>query len=250
MDKKERKKHKLLLVAPSGREYKLGFLSPCKNGVVLGTAKSEEVDTSHLTIIFKGETLSSHITPQERLEKRRYFHHLSKKQIVKKFQTSIEEKLIYPLPPEKMSQEVMYITQEFENWLNTIMTTLYEERDSPREIIHVLNFKKLLEKLPRLIEDLTKSPSSFLGLCKAKEILEDELKIAGVTDRGLLIVPFINQLYSVDFSLLTNFSFDPTLEEREISSPLNEIYHSMGIPQYMKEIEKNKFLEKLLSKDR
>ena len=32
-------------------------------------------------------------------------------------------------------------------------------------------------------------------------------------------------------------------------NPLNEIFCSTGVPQYMEEIEKKKFLEKLLSKD-
>jgi len=250
METEEKKKHKLLLMAPSGKEYELGFLSPCRDGIVLGTAKVEDVDTSHLTVIVKGETLSSHITPQDRVENRRYFHPMNKKQIAQAFQKIVEEKLVSPLPTEKMSQEVMYVTQKFEKWLNTVKAILYQEIVTSKEVIHVLNFKKLLEKLPRLIEEITKSPSSFLGLCKASELLEDESKIAGVTKSRLLILPFEDQLYGVNLPLLTNFSFNPTLEEGEISAPLDDIYRSMGIPQYMEEIKKKKFLEKVLSKEK
>ena len=90
----------------------------------------------------------------------------------------------------------------------------------------------------------------FLGLCKAKEILEDKSKIAAISDSRLFLIPFENQLYSVDFSFLTNFSFKPSLEQREMSNQLAEIYRSMGILQYMEEIEKKRIMEKLLSKDR
>lgn len=60
MEKEEKKRHKLILIAPSGKEYKLGFLSPCKNGIVIGTAEVEEGDTSHLTVLFNEDSISSH----------------------------------------------------------------------------------------------------------------------------------------------------------------------------------------------
>lgn len=246
----KKKRQKLVLIAPSGKGYMLGFLSPCRNGFVLGVPKVEEVDTSHLTVTYKEEILSAHITPQEHSENRQYFPTLSKSRIVKEFQTLIEQKLVSPLSTEQMSEKVMYVTQKFENWLNSIKDILYQERVTSKEVVHVLNFKQLLEKLPQLIEEFKKSPSSFLGLCKAKKVLEDKSKIAAINDSRLFLIPFENQLYSVDFSLLTNFSFKPSLEQREISNPLAEIYRSMGIPQYMEEIEKRKILEKLLSKDR
>jgi len=249
METEEKKKHKLRLVAPSGREYEIGFLSPCRDGVVLGTSKVEDVDTSHLTVIVKGETLSSHITPQDRLENRRYFHPMNTQQIVKKFQRLVEEKMVYILPSEKMSQEVMYVTHELEKWFNSIIDILYQEKVTPNEIVHVLNFKKLLGKLPRLIEEIAKAPSTFFGLCKAGEILEDESKIAGITNSRLLLLPFEDQLWCVNLQLLTNFSFNPTLEKEELSSPLDDIYRSMGIAQYLEEVKKKKFLEKLLSNE-
>jgi len=246
----EKKRHKLILIAPSGKEYKLGFLSPCKNGIVVGTARIEEVDTSHLTVLFNEESISSHITPQDGVERRRYFPLLNMKEMAKKFQTIVEDNLISPLSPDEMSQEVFYLTKDFENWFNKIQTSLYQERVSSKEIIHILNFKNLLEELPQLIEEITKSPSSYFGLCKASQILEDKSKIAGFTNSRLLVIPFENQLYVINFPLLTDFTFKPTLERGVISAPLDEIYRGMGIPQYIEEIEKKKFLERLLSKDK
>jgi hypothetical protein len=38
-----KKKHKLQLISPSGEEYELGFLSPCRDGFVLGTPRVEGV---------------------------------------------------------------------------------------------------------------------------------------------------------------------------------------------------------------
>ena len=40
-----KKKHKLVLIAPSGREYKIGFLAPSKDGLVIGTPKVKGIDT-------------------------------------------------------------------------------------------------------------------------------------------------------------------------------------------------------------
>ena len=246
----EKKRHKLILIAPSGKEYEIGFLSPCRDGIVLGTSKVEDIDTSHLTVIAKGETLSSHITPQDGIGKRQYFPPLKIKEIGKKLQTIVEDKLISPVSPQEMSQEVLYLTNDFENWLNTIQAILYHKKVSSKEVIHIFNFKNLLEKVPLLIEEITKSPSSYFGLCKVSQILEDESKIAGFTDSRLLVIPFENQLYAINLPLLTDFRFKPTLAEEKISVPLDEIYQSMGIPQYMEEIEKKKFLEKLFLKDK
>ena len=245
MKSDEKKKHKLLLIIPSGEEYNLGFLSPCKDGIVLGTSKVEDVDTSHLTIIVKGETLSSHITPQDGTEERQFFPSLGIKDIGKKLQTIVDDKLIAPLSAEEISLDLIFFTKKFRNWLNTIQNTLYQKKVSSKEVIHIFNFKKLLEKVPELIERITKSPSSYFGLCKASQILEDKSKIIGFTETGLLVIPFENHLYTINLPLLTDFTFEPSLQKADMSTPLDEIYRSMGIPQYMKEIENKKFLEKI-----
>jgi len=244
-----KKRHKLYLVSPSGEEYELGFLSPCRDGFVLGTPRIEGVDTSHLTTILKKGILSAHITPQEHPQDKRYFPPMSKEEIAEKTQALIEGKFISQLTTNQLSENVLYITQKFLDWLESLMDALYEKRILPKEVIHILNFKRLLRNLPRLIEEFKKSPYSFLGLCKAREILEDRSKIYGINNSGLFIMPLENQLYGIDFSLLTNFDFVPTLEDQEISTPLDEIYSSIGISQYMEEIQKKRFLEKLLSKE-
>ena len=98
----EKRKHKLILITPSGKEYKIGFLSPCTDGFVLGTAKAEDVETSHLTVLVKNETLSSHITSQDGLKQRQYFPSLEIKEIGKKLKTLVEDNLIVPLPPDEL----------------------------------------------------------------------------------------------------------------------------------------------------
>lgn len=240
------KKHKLLLVTPSGREFELGFMSPCRNGYVLGVSQVEGVDTSHLTVTAKEGKLSSHITPQEHPQNRRFFPQVNLEDFAKTFQEKVKQDLVSPLSTDQLSEEVIYVTQKFSDWLDSMKNTLYEKRTSSKEVVHVLNFKKLLEKLPQLIEELKNSPSSFFGMCKAKEILEGTSKILGLTKSGTLVIPVENQLYPADFSFIANFN--PVLEQQEVSSPLSEIYRGMGIHQYMREVEKKKIVEKLLSK--
>ncbi len=244
-----KKKEKIHIITPSGKEIKLGFLSPCKNGIVVGTAQVEDDDTSHLTIIAKEDFLSSHITPQEHPENRRYFPRMKKSQIVDRFQTMLEHEMISPLSTEHMSEKVFYATRKFENWFNTIKTILFQKRVTSKEIIHIINIKELLEMAPRLAEEIGKNPSAFFGLCTANEILKDESKTVGINNSGLMLIPHEDQLYQVNLFMLSNFKFNPTLEPQEISNPLAEIYQSLGIPQYMKEIEKKKILQKLFSKN-
>jgi hypothetical protein len=247
------KRHRLYLIAPSGKKYKLGFLSPCRNGIVLGTTEVEGVDTSHLTIIAKDRIVSSHVTPQKHEEDRRYFPSMSKEEMVEKVKVLTEDlsegRFISQLSKNQLSEEVLFITKKFVAWLNSIKETLYEKRVSSKEVTHILNFQRLQRKLPQLIEELKESPQSFFDLCKAGEILEDSSKFLGLSRSGLAVVPFENELVGVDFSFLAGFNFIPNLKEREISNPLAEIYQSIGVPQYMKEIEEKRFLEKLLSKD-
>lgn len=235
------------MVTPSGSEVELGYLSPCLDGFVLGVPKIEGTDTSHLTIIQKEGMLSSHITPQDNSQKeRKYFPKLNLGDFIKAFQEKAEKNIVIPVPTDKLLEDVFYITQKFVDWMDFVWSTLSEKRTSSKEIIHVLNFKKLVERIPQLVKELKKSPSSFFGICKTKEILEDSSKIFGITESKLLVMDFENQLYYVDFSSLLNFN--PVLEKQELSTPLSELYNSMGINQYMQEVEEKKILDKLLSK--
>jgi len=240
-----KRKHKLLLVTPTGREIELGYMSPSRNGVILGAPQVEGVDTSHLTVISKGEVLSSHITPQEHPQDKQYFPPVNLEDISNTFQKLFDQKLLSPLPTDQMTEDVFYVTQKFTNWLESVKNTLFEKRTSKKEIIHVINIKKVLAKLPQFVEGFQASPSSFLGLCKAREILADTSKVLGMTNTRLFVIPIENQLYLADISFIINFN--PILEQQEISNPLSEIYRGMGISQYMREVEKKKIVEKLLS---
>ena len=53
----DKRKLKLVLISPKGHEYQVGFLSPCRDVFVLGTSQIEQVDSSHLTILCKKESL-------------------------------------------------------------------------------------------------------------------------------------------------------------------------------------------------
>jgi hypothetical protein len=245
----DKKKHRLYLISPSGKEYEIGFLSPCRDGFVLGTRQIEGIETSHLTVISKKGTLSSHITRQDTTHRREYFPPLTKKHIVEKFQSLKAEDSFCELSTRQLSEEVFYVTQRLLDWLDSLLQALYEERVTTKEVIHILNFERLIKNLPTLIKEISESPYSFFGLCKARDILSDNSKIAGITNSGMLIVPSKNGLHNINLSMITDFDFEPTLEKQHVSSPFIEITRAIGIPQYMEEIKNKKFLEKLLSKD-
>lgn len=63
--------------------------------------------------------------------------------IGKKLQKLVEDNLIASLPPDELFKEVFYLTKDLENWFNRLQATFYQERESPKEVIHILNFKKL-----------------------------------------------------------------------------------------------------------
>jgi hypothetical protein len=243
-----KKKHRLYVISPSGKQYELGFLSPCKNGLILGTSQLEEVETSHLTILKKGRTISAHITPQNTKHSRTYFAPMSIQEISGKFQSIVRESSVSPLSEKQSSEEVLYITRRMFNMLKGLFDALYEERVSSKEVVHILNLKRAIKRLHGFGKKLQhESPDAFLGLCRAEEILHDRSKIVGITSSGVLMKRFRNKLYGVLFPLITNFDFVPTAEKQEISNPLIEISNVMGIPQYVKEIVNKKFLEKLFS---
>lgn len=242
------KKHKLIVVTQSGEEIKLGFVSPSSDGFVLGVTKTEGIETSHLTVLGKDGVLSSHITPQDNLQKeRKYFPNFNFKDLPKNLQEKLIQNAVTQVPKNKLLEDVLYITQKFNDWMDSFLSALYEKRTSRKEVIHMLNIKKFVEKAPRLVEELQQSPSSFIGTCKTKEILEDNSKIFGITNSRSLVIPIENQLYYFDFSFILNFN--PVSEQQEISNPFSEIYESVGINQYLQEVEAKKILDKLLSKD-
>jgi len=246
---KSKKGHKLVLISPNGIEYQIGFLSPSRNGFVLGISQIGEEETSHLTVIQKRGEISAHITPQTHPENSEYFLPMNKKEIAARFQSLVDNNLIFPLSPEQLSEEVLYITKKVIDWYDSLRKAIYSKKSTRKEVIHTLDFKRLVEKVPRLINEIKESPESFFGLCKARDILVDHSKIAGINNARALIVPIDGRLYGIDFSTFTSFDFTSSMDLREIQNPLMEVYKSMGIPQYMQEIQKKNFLERLMAKE-
>lgn len=246
---RRRKKQKLILISPSGKEYQIGFLSPCTDGYVLGTSQLNKEEGKHLTVLYKKETILAHTTSQKTPEKR-YFIPFNVKEFVARFQLLLENKMVFQLSNEQLSEDILYVTKKFEDWFNAFVKALYQKKTTRKEITHVLNFKKLFEELPKLLDEFKKSPQSFVGLCKAKDMLKDNSMIAGISTSRALIFRDGKKLLGIDFGLFTNLDFVPSITQSQINNPLNELLQSLGISQYIQEevIEK-KFLENLLYKE-
>lgn len=162
----------------------------------------------------------------------------------------IEKDMIHPLTQAQTSENVLYVTQKFVDWLDSLKDAIYQKKILPNEIIHILDFQRLIKRLPVLDDEFKQSPQSFLGLCKAYEMLKDHSKILAINDSKILIVPYRGRLYGINLSFFLGFSFDPTMNQKEISGPLAEISHGLGIPQYIAEVQNRDFFQKLLSKDK
>jgi hypothetical protein len=91
-----RKREKLVIISPSGKESKIGFLSSCKDGVVLGVSQTQGMDISHLTVLNKKGLVSSHITSQSQGD-REYFSPITKKEIVRRSRLLLETKCRFRL---------------------------------------------------------------------------------------------------------------------------------------------------------
>lgn len=243
-----RKKEKLLIITPSGKEYEIGFLSPCKDGFVLGASQIEGMNTPHLTVLNKKGTISSHITPQYQGD-REYFPPLTTKEIVRRYQSLVENQMLFQLPQEQLPQNIVYVTKELFNLLDSLKKAIYQKKSTKKEKIHILNFMRATEKAPKLFKRIMDSPQSFFGMCKAGDLLKDKSKIAGITDSKIIVIRYRRKLYGINFSSLMAFSFVPSTNSQEARSPLAEIYESFGVPQYIQRIERKKFFERLLKND-
>lgn len=247
---KTKKREKLVLVSPIGKEYEIGFLSPCTDGFVLGTSQTKKEESSHLTILRKSGKISAHITPQKSSKQRQYFIPLSIEEFTARIELLIENKAIFQLSHEQLLEEVMYVTVEFEKWYNTILKALVQKKETEKEITHYLNFKNLCNKLPDLVDMLKSSLPSCFGVCKAKDILTNDSIIAGITNSNTLIVPIEKELIGIDLRVFTNFMFFPLMDKSELSDPWTEFLQSIGITSYIQqEVIEKKFLENLLSKE-
>ncbi|MGD0204136.1 MAG: hypothetical protein ABSC20_09570 [Candidatus Bathyarchaeia archaeon] len=247
---KKRKKEKLVLIAPSGEEYKIGFLRPCTDGFVLGTTQMEG-ESSHLTILHKEDILSAHITPQNSLKQQQYFPPVSLKETKTRLGYLIENKMIFQLSQEQLSEEVFYLTKKFQDWFDALISALFQKETSENQVTYVINFKRLFDELPNLVEQLKISPQSFFGICKAQNILSDSSIAIGISNSKSLIIPIEKELIGIDLSTFTNLEFIPSTDKPQLDSPLTEIYQSMGINQYIKqEIIDKQFFEKLLTPEK
>jgi hypothetical protein len=241
--------HKLFIITPAGRKIQVGYLSPCRDGFVMGVSEIPEVETSHLTVLHKDGRLSSHITPQKgHLAERRYFLPVTVEKVAKRLQAIIENNLVFPLRQDQMSEEVMYITQRLAALYNSLLKALYSKETSRKEVRHIIDFKKGIERIPELLEVLQKEPELFFGLCKAEDLLSDASKIAGITKSKMLIINIENSLVGIKFGNLINYN--PSIDRKEISGPLAEVYRGMGIQEYIQEIQDKKYLEKLFSEEK
>lgn len=246
-----KKKEKLVLISPSGKEYQIGFLSPCADGFVLGKAQIQQEQSSHLTILKKNGAISAHITPQKSSKQRQYFIPHSIEEYTARIRLMMENKTIFQLSQEQMDEEVFYITVEFEKWYKVVFSTLFWKKETEKEIVYYLDFKRLCNRLPQLIHSLKASLRSFFGVGKARDILTDKSIIAGVvTKSNKLIVPIENELIGIDLAVFTNFKFTPSMDKSELKNPLMEFLQSLGITSYVQqEITEKKYLENLLSKE-
>jgi hypothetical protein len=247
---KEKRKHKLLLISPAGEEYQIGFFSPCRDGYVLGTSQIEKEESSHLTILRKNGIISAHITPQKPSKEKQYFLPLSVRELAARFRLLLDNKMVFRLSQEQLSEDVMYVTTKFEDWFNALAKALFQKKTTKKEIVHILNFKNLFDQLPKLVGEFRTAPKTFFGLCKAKDMLKDNSIIAGISNSKILIIPIEKELIGIDFRVFTSLDFIPSMERSQISNPLAELYQSFGISQYLQqEVMEKKFLENLLSKE-
>ena len=247
---KTKEKEKLVLISPSGKEYPIGFLSPSADGFVLGKAQTRKEESSHLTILKKKGTISAHITSQNALRKRQYFHPFSLKELTARFQMLLDNKIIFQLTEDQMSQDVVYITKGFLNWYDLLVKALFQTKREGKTIVYVINFRNLIEKFPSLFDMLRNSITSFFGLCKARDMLTNDAIVAGITNSKLLIIPIENELIGIELGVFTDFLFLPSMNKSQLRNPLAELYESLGITQYIQqEVTEKKFLENLLSKE-
>ncbi len=228
--------YRLHAVMPSGDEVELGFLSRCRDGIVLGMRKTEGVVPRHLLIMLEGSVLSSHITYETTPRRWKHLGEFDVRDFQRRFSEREIQKLVNQVPTSKLSEKVLYVSQDFVDWMRSLQNAFFEKRVESKKIIHLLNFKNLAEKSSQLVRDLTESPSSYLGICKAKEILEDGSKF-GLINSGVVLMPVENQLYTFDFSFILN-------PNAKSSSLLAKAYRATGFNQYMQEIERD--LDKML----
>jgi len=240
------KKEKLVVIGPSGKEYEIGFLSPCSDGVVIGTTRiGSEKNPPHLTVLKKNGGISSHITYQDNSAKRQWFPPTTTSEILANFQALLDKGIVFQLGPDEYSLRVVFLTKKLENCFDRFMAALYQKRVLENQVTHVLNIKNVLEILPDFIHDLREHPNDYFGLCQVKDLLGDDSKVIGMTESGLVILHVENELIGMRMNQLLGASFMGVPTQFEGQSALNEVYQSFGVSQYVQEVFDGKYLENL-----
>lgn len=204
---KREKIEKLILIGPSGKEYEVGFMSPCAEGMVIGAAQIGDKSPPHLTVLKKDEQVSSHITYQDHSAKRQWFPPMTTEDMLTKFQALIDKGIVFQIGQEDHSTKVIFLTKRLADWFEAFMAAFYQKMVSEKKVIHVFNFKNLFEMLPDFISEVKKQPNDFFGLCQIKDLIEDNSKVLGISETGLLILRAENELIGMRMDDLLGASF-------------------------------------------
>jgi mRNA-degrading endonuclease HigB of HigAB toxin-antitoxin module len=243
------KREKLVVIGPSGKEYEIGFLSPCTDGVVIGTTRIGDKNPPHLTLLKKDEGISSHITYQDHSVKPQWFPPATTSEVLDNIQVLLDKGIIFQIGSDEYSLRVVFLTKKLEKCFNRFMAALYQKRVLENQVIHILNIKNVLDMLPDFIHDLREHPSDYFGLCQVKDLLEDDSKVLGMTESGLVMLHAENELIGMRMNYLLGASFMGVSTQFQGQSALNEVYQSFGVSQYVQEIFDRKYLENLFSSE-
>ena len=217
----------------------------------LGPPQIGDTSPSHLTILKKNGKVTSHITYQHHTAKRQWFPLMTTNELSAKFQALIDQKIVFQLTPEEQSKKVVFLTQKLEDWFNSLMAALYQQEVSEKQVLHILNIKNMVKMLPTLIQEIKEKPEDYFGRCLAKELLQDNSKVLGLSESGLLIIPAENELIGIHVKDLLGGNFVGAPTGLQGNNALSDVYESLGLPQYFQEeILENKFLEKIFSNEK
>ena len=159
--------------------------------------------------------------------------------------------MVFQLSPEELPEKLMFFTQNLLDWFNVFMAKLYRREESPKYIIHTLNFKDTIELLPDFMEALKQKSNDFLGICNGAEFVGDKSKVLGMTEAGLLVIQTDGMIIGVRLNILVGADFMGLPAPYEGTNALDEVYQSFGLPQFIeKEIVEKKYLENLFSNEK
>jgi hypothetical protein len=150
--------------------------------------------------------IAAHITSQNSSKKKQYFPPSNVEEFSKRFKSLVDNKMVFQLSQDQLSEDIFYLTRKFEDWFNVLIKALIQKKTTKTEITHVINTKNLLKQIPRLVEDLRNPPQSFFGMCKAKDMFQHDA-IIEISNSKTLIIALEKELIGVDFRVFTNFDF-------------------------------------------